>query len=408
MVYIKHILLKNIRGFRHLNLDISNGGKAHRKRTLILGRNGTCKSTLLRCIAIGLCDVEDGNSLVSEPLGHLITEDENYAEIKIELLRDDIAERSSSIIRFIKHKDNKEIVGIPNKNDFTEQLPKKLFACGYGVGRSTPGPEKFRGYRILDSVYTLFEYNEPLIDTELTIRRLRDYLNTNKYEDTLKGIKKALGLTIKDKIELPKGGGVIISGPSIGKSIPLDGWADGYRLTFTWIMDLYARAMRADNITSTGGIRGILLIDELEQHIHPSMQSNMLIKLSSLLPEMQIFATTHSPLVALGASPEELVVLRRRGKYVESEEFIPDFTGYSVEDMLVDSRLFDTDVYSPDTNKKLNQYRKLVSIPKSKRTPKQVQNLRTIARELRSMRLPEVWESPLAEELKKFRAKYDL
>jgi energy-coupling factor transporter ATP-binding protein EcfA2 len=402
MFYIKHIWLKNIRGFRKLNLPVSSEGKVPRMRTLILGRNGTCKSTLLRCIAIGLCDLEDGNSLVAEPIGRLITEDAKTAEIRIELVPDGVAEEPYSITTTLEIRDDKEVVANQDKP------PPVSFVCGYGAGRSTEGPEPFRKYRIIDSVYTLFQYDEPMIGTELTLRRLRDYLGTKKYSHTMKGIKKALGLAGKDKIELPKGGGVIISGPSIGKNIPLEGWADGYRMTFNWLIDFYGRAMRANNVTPSGGIEGILLLDELEQHLHPSMQTDILARLSNLFPELQIFVTTHSPLVALGAFPEELVVLRRKRKYVYSEDFIPDFRGYSAEDMLVDERLFDTGVYSPDTNKKLTRYRKLAGVPKNKRTRAQIEELRLLARELRSQQLPEVRESPLAEELRKFRQKFDL
>jgi predicted ATP-binding protein involved in virulence len=405
MIYIKSIELKNIRGFRDLAIDLTNGRNTSRKRTLILGRNGTCKSTLLRCIVIGLCDVVEGNNLVAEPMGRLIAEGKQNAKIKIELIQgwDNVKSYTNKIS--IKFKFNKEVVVYP-KNP--EKLPKEIFACGYGAGRSTEGPEYFREYRIIDSVYSLFQYEAPMIPTELSIRRLKDYLASEKYENAMKGIQKALGLTARDKIDLPKGGGVVVSGPSIGKSIPLGGWADGYRLTFSWIMDLYAHAMRADTITSEGGIRGILLVDELEQHLHPSMQTDMLLKLSKLFPEMQIIATTHSPLVALGASPEEVVVLRRKRKYVVSEHIIPDFTGYSAEDMLVDDRLFDTQVYSPATNSKLRQYQNLVKKPIVSRTPKEVEKLRILANELRSKQLPGVRESPLADELRKFRNKYDL
>ena len=123
---------------------------------------------------------------------------------------------------------------------------------------------------------------------------------------------------------------------------------------------------------------------------------------------MQIFATTHSPLVALGASPEEIVTLKRKLKYVHSEDVVPDFTGYSAEDMLVDDRLFDTGVYSQETNQKLKQYQKLVRKNKNMRTPKDVENLKALANELRAKQIPEVLESPFEKEWREFQKKYDL
>jgi hypothetical protein len=375
-------------------------------RTLVIGKNGTIKSTLLRCIAIGLCDPEDGNTLVAEPIGHFITEGYTAATITIELQDIDNPQEKQTLVTNIKVKGDKEVVALVE--DRVSTPSETFFVSGYGAGRSTESPDRFRGYRIIDSVYTLFEYEQGMIDTELTLRRLRDFLGRAIYKNTMKGIKRALGLTESVKIELPKGGGVLISGPSIGKKIPLAGWADGYRLTFNWIMDLYAWAMKAERITSSGGIRGVLLVDELEQHIHPSMQTNILTHLSYLFPETQIFATTHSPLVALGAKHEELVVLKRKRKYVYSDKYVPDFTGYSAEDMLVDERLFDTAVYSPETNKMLDRYHQLSAISRNKRTIEQTKELRLLAKELRSQNIPEIRESTLASELKKFRKKYDL
>jgi len=405
MFHVKNIRLANIKGFEGLDISISDENEVSRKRTIILGKNGTCKSTLLRCIAIGLCDIADGNALIAEPIGRLVSEGASTATIELELISQNGAGNPLRIITKLENKNNKDSIV-----EQEGELPHNgsIFVCGYGVGRSSTGPETGRSYRIIDSVYTLFQYEQPLIGAELTLRRLKDYLDTDLYVHAKSGIKKALGLTPEDDFELPKGGGVVFSGPTIGSQIPLEGLADGYRITFTWILDLYGWAMRADNVTSTGGVKGILLVDELEQHIHPSMQINILSRLSDLFPEMQILATTHSPLVALGAIPQELIALRRDGNSVFSEENIPDFRGYSAEDMLVDHRLFDSKVYSAETSEKLDRYHELASISIGERSQTQTEELNALAFDLESQCLPEQQETPLIKELKKFREKYDL
>lgn len=405
MYHIKNIRLENIKGFKELRVSISDANEDSRKRTIILGKNGTCKSTLLRCIAIGLCDIADGNALIAEPIGRLVSEGVSTATIELELISQDGAGNPLKIITNLENKNDKDSVvsqiGVLPHNG-------SIFVCGYGVGRSYTGPETGRAYRIIDSVYTLFQYDQPLVGAELILRRLMDHLGTDLYVHTKSGIKKALGLSTEDDFELPKGGGVVFSGPTIGSKIPLEGLADGYRITFTWILDLYGWAMRADNVTPTGGVEGILLVDELEQHIHPSMQLNILSRLSDLFPEIQILATTHSPLVALGAVPQELIVLRRDKNSVYSEENIPDFRGYSAEDMLVDHRLFDSKVYSTETSEELDRYHELASISVDERSQTQAEELKALAFKLESQRIPEQQETPLIKELKKFRKKYDL
>src|SRR5262249_55933403 len=150
-------------------------------------------------------------------------------------------------------------------SDVPETPP--VFVCGYGAGRGTVGFDSGREYRVDDACGSLYDYGRELIHPELTLRRLRDYLRTNRYGAPRAGIKRVLDLGPEDEIELPVGGGVQLVGPELGHGVPLDGWADGYRLTFLWLLDFYGRAMRADRIDSGGLVRGILLIDEVDQHL---------------------------------------------------------------------------------------------------------------------------------------------
>ncbi len=299
-MYITKIKLEKIRGFGNETLDFTKKTTSRNKllprmRTVILGKNGTCKTTLLRCIAIGLSGIDDARGLITEPVGTLISEDKGNAKITIELSPDNGKTKTTVTTKLLKSENNED--SIDNKK-WEPKQPNQLFLCGYGAGRCSEGSDIKRAYRIIDSVYTLFWYDEPLISTELTMRRLRDYRRSNFYDRTMNGIKKALGLKPSVRFNLPKGGGITVSGPTIGKNIPLEGLADGYRMTFNWMLDLYAWGMKADCITGKGGIKGIVLIDEVDQHLHPSMQSNLLNRLSKMCPELQVITTTHSPMVA--------------------------------------------------------------------------------------------------------------
>jgi hypothetical protein len=403
-MYIFSLFLKNIRGFRNLDIDSHRFGDKPRK-LLITGKNGTGKTTLLRAIAIGLCDKADASGLISEPISSLVTEGESEAEIYINFGLSFSKDQKYETRTIIKRVNGKDVIDSQKRVVLGEP-----FVCGYGAGRSGVGPETKREYRIKDSVYGLFNYRHALMDPELTLRRLRDYEDDSTYELILDRIKKGLGLSSDDQIVLPSGGGVRLSGPSVGKDIPLEGWADGYRLTFNWLIDLYGWALRSrDGLLPEGHIEGIVLIDEVEQHLHPSLQAEILPRLMELLPHVQLFATTHSPLVALGASPDDVIALHREGHEIVKEELVPDFSGYSAEDMLVDERLFDTpNVYSPDTNRKLAEYYELAAIPKNRRNSNQTNRLRTLAQELRSQQVPEARQPAADPALKALMEKHGL
>lgn len=353
-MYITRVQLTNIRGLREIDLRICSEDDKPRMHTAIIGINGTCKTTLLRSIAIGLCGAADANALLAELTGNLMTQGESDAQIEIDIIVEHENNSPRSIVTKFEALENQEIVKSQEPS-----IPNTPFVVGYGIGVANEGESTVRPYRIVDSVFTLFNYSGELISAELTLRRLKDYLETNYYDKTLDGIKTALGLTKDVDFDLPRGGGVVVSGPSIGNKIPLGSLADGYRITFSWILDLYAWAMRANKVTKSGGIKGVLLIDELEKHIHPSLQTNVLLRLKKLWPDLQIIATTHSPLVTLGAYPEEVVVLRREGDIVYAEDKVPNFSGYSAEDMLRDEELFDTEIYAPKTNELLVEYKDL-------------------------------------------------
>lgn len=295
-LYITDIRLTNIRGFRKgFTLNFDQTGRDVPKPTIVIGQNGTCKSTLLKSIALGLCSQADANALLSEPNGPLISQGEKTGTITISLRTNRPKNRRYKITTSLRTRGEQEFVW----SQRSQLGPREqLLVCGFGAGRSSEGSDIVRPYRILDSAYSLFNYEQTLISTELTLRRLRDFDKSkrNFYENTLAGIKQALGLSRHATFELRPGGGVYIRDSGNASPIPLQAWADGYRVTFNWILDVFAWGMRADRITKNGGVKGIVLVDEIDQHIHPSLQMTLLKELAKFLPDIQFVVTTHSPL----------------------------------------------------------------------------------------------------------------
>jgi hypothetical protein len=382
-VLITGLRVRNVRGFRELDVEMVTTGESGSPRpiTLVIGKNGTNKSTLLRAIALCLADPTEASSLLSQPLGTMVRAGAEVATIEVDVVEPD--GRASTLRREVAANGSKDFLPA---TDTAQALP--VFVCGYGAGRSTVGSDSGREYRVDDACASLYDYRRELIHPELTLRRLQDFLGSARYEHTLAGIKRVLDLQPEDRIELKVGGGVELVGPDLGHGVPLDGWADGYRLTFLWLLDFYGRAMRADQIDSAGQVRGIVLIDEVDQHLHPSLQAAVMPRLAELLPAAQIVATTHSPLVALGADPSELVVLRKGNDEVRVEPDVPDYRGYSAEDMLADDRLFDSSVYAPDTEQELTRYHELVAKGPSRRSRQEQRELVELARRMRAQPLP--------------------
>lgn len=54
---------------------------------------------------------------------------------------------------------------------------------------------------------------------------------------------------------------------------------------------------------------GIILIDEIEVHLHPKCQQNILRTLKKIFPKVQFIVTTHSPMVVSAAEKNEAIEL---------------------------------------------------------------------------------------------------
>lgn len=375
--HLGRLELENIRGFRGLELDFRGTG-GPRRQGIFIGRNGTGKTTLLRCIALALAPHSDAAALLSRSGGTLVTEGQEVGTIVAEIVD---RHGTPTMVRL-------EITARPRGDELSDYSCSAgndfpgCFAAGYGAARGLTDGSQGPRYRSAEALGSLFDYETRLVNSELMLRRLQDYMGDDRYQRIMLGFKRALGLTKRHELFIARGGGVRVSGPGIGESIPIQGLADGYRITLGWMIDLYGWALAAGAIDDSGEIRGIALVDELEQHLHPSMQAGILGHLSRALPGMQLFATTHSALLALGCDDaNDIVALHRRGNRVERVA-VPDLTGYSVEDALLEDAMFDTDPVAPSTRELLDRHARLRRIPPAERTARQRTELKGLAKRL--------------------------
>lgn len=85
---------------------------------------------------------------------------------------------------------------------------------------------------------------------------------------------------------------------------------------------------------------GIILIDELELHLHPIWQAKISNILKKVFPKVQFIVTTHSPHIIQNANPNEIIALKRDENGVVIKKEIPNnefgFQGWTVEEVLAD------------------------------------------------------------------------
>jgi predicted ATP-binding protein involved in virulence len=102
--------------------------------------------------------------------------------------------------------------------------------------------------------------------------------------------------------------------------------------------------------------------------------------MANAFSESQFVVTTHSPLVALGTHPSQLVVLRRDSTgIVTASDRVPNFRSYSAEDVLEDDRLFDVEAHNPEFAELLQSYHERADVPAEDRTESENEELRRVS-----------------------------
>lgn len=98
------------------------------------------------------------------------------------------------------------------------------------------------------------------------------------------------------------------SDESLSSPISLDALSTGNRSILAMVGDMIIEFMLNKEVDNPSDLEGIVLIDEIDIHLHPNWQKKFVQTLTRLFPKIQFIASTHSPIPLLGA-PKETVIL---------------------------------------------------------------------------------------------------
>lgn len=114
----------------------------------------------------------------------------------------------------------------------------------------------------------------------------------------------------------------------------------GYKTTIAWLIDFATKMIYFhENSKNPFKEPAILVIDEIDLHMHPEWQREIIENLTMLFPNTQFIASAHSPLIAQAALNSNLVLLKKRGDHVVIEN-APDIILSWRIDQLLTSDLF--------------------------------------------------------------------
>jgi predicted ATP-binding protein involved in virulence len=151
----------------------------------------------------------------------------------------------------------------------------------------------------------------------------------------------------------------------------------GYQSLATWVADFASRMVeRYPESKNPLTEPAVVLVDEIDLHLHPKWQRELMDRLTNLFPNTQFIATAHSPLVVQAAANANLAVLRRVGDHVEIDNDVDYIRNWRVDQILT-SDLFGLDSARPPHIAKLIAERdKLLAKTKlSKADEKKIEDL---------------------------------
>jgi energy-coupling factor transporter ATP-binding protein EcfA2 len=100
--------------------------------------------------------------------------------------------------------------------------------------------------------------------------------------------------------------------------VPLELLPEGLKSMLSWLGDLLRRLYSIPSPgTPQNELPFVLLLDEIDVHLHPKWQRLIVPALERLFPKAQVFITTHSPFVIFSASDAQIVWLDEGGKLRE-------------------------------------------------------------------------------------------
>ncbi len=422
--YFLSLELENVRCFgEKQKIDFSDANGNPKQWTIILGDNGTGKTTILR-ILVGLAPKAIESESKTSSNGELeIKTVPNFTTIPymIDVWNGKKGQYYSSQAYFsVKSNLTKFSVSNKNNESFTidgnyhnsvffvlNEVSTLISLQYFAYGASRPANDNsLISKRDTNTYATLFENIVDIINAEEWLLR-SDYAASkeSKFQEQAKvRLEKVKEILIKilpeiDSIRFIQTAENIT--PRVEFKTPFD-WVDlrdlslGYRSTISWIVDFASRMFdlypESENPLAEPAV---VLIDEIDLHLHPKWQRELLDYLSNLFPNTQFIVTTHSPLIVQSAAARDanIVVCRREGDHVVIDQSVEAVKNWRADQILT-SDLFGLETSRPkEIEKDLLERQAILS--KAKLTKKDEKRLTELEEKIGSV---PVMENPKYDE----------
>jgi len=385
-VFITKIKINKVRHLNNIEIKLSDEARKH---LILTGDNGSGKTSFLTALATYLSNVIENKSLlqISNSNKELKNISDNIKSLQV-VLKGKISENEklsySTSIKSLKqsqkiYQDNiNSLEGLIslnfNNTDNVVEMNQEgnyiiaFFNAKREINPITPQGVKLFGekrkYNIKDTIGRYFIQHIVNLKADKSFARDdHDFKTVDKIERWFNDFEKILKIIFNDKkikLQFDRNNYNFKILQSGKEEFNFNTLADGYSAIFNIITELILR-MNVKKSKSYD-IQGIVLIDEVETHLHIDLQKKILPFLTKFFPKIQFIISTHSPFI-LTSIDNAVVYDLQNHLYVAD-----DLTGYSYESII--EGYFYSDKYSYIIKSKLKEYERLVKRKKLKQSEK--------------------------------------
>ncbi len=354
-MYLLEVQVENVRSIRAVTWALGDGD-APAGWHVVLGTNGSGKSTLLRAIALALVGERQAQAL-RQSWGRWLTDGASRARVAVRvhaeagvdvLIPEGDVDHIKTLSLGVTLERREKSVDVRNEDDPTRQRLAerhrngKWFSTGYGPFRRFSGGDKemeklFTSNPLLARHLTLFGEQVALTECIGWLQRLQfESLEATASGQPSGGQPGELLAHVRTFVNQP---GFLPNNVRLdrvtssdvlfldgnGRGVPVEQLSDGFRSILSLVFELIrqlAVAYGASEVFASDGLTvvapGLVLIDEIDAHLHPSWQRDIGFFLTRLFPRLQFVVTTHSPLVCHAAAHGSIFRLARPGVDEES------------------------------------------------------------------------------------------
>lgn len=342
-MYIKKVEIKNIRSISEFTMEFPEGKEAGWH--VLIGDNGAGKSTILKAIAVVLLGELD--ALRIDPYWESwVRKGTNTAQIRLAYLREDKENLPEDIRK--RNIADFEIMITPESYKFDKYKatwkpsdqnshPGKRFSSAFGPFRRFTGGETIEETGKITPFTPFATLFRPDITLISTLSWIKDqyFRSLEKNEDAgliLAGIKRliASGDLLPDRlvIENITTDGIFLKGND-NIILHINDLSDGIKSVLSLILELIRLMLDKYSIEDVFGsfsssftipVAGVVLIDEIDAHLHPSWQTRIGQWFTKYFPNLQFIVTTHSPLICRACEKGSIWRLAAPGSDQESGE----------------------------------------------------------------------------------------